>query len=115
VEENRDLRVDFLIKKITEKRFKNAVYNRAMKNDRRQYIFDIYSFINVVVTDICQRFMSDETSTLEQVRSLEREYDNAFAYANERLVKYSKLYGIKPIKFNDDWLLCYESGRYFRQ
>ncbi len=82
IENNRDIRIDFLNNKITEKQFKTTLQRREKEMEKKQEILQVLNTCVVIGSEIFRR----------NSRDMKREFQELRDFTNESMRKISKLY-----------------------
>jgi hypothetical protein len=99
LEENRRMRIRFLVEEIDEAKFKKYLYDRDLDRERRVEIYQIKSMMRIVLIDLIQRIMADESIDI-----IGEEMKGLINFANDALAQVEKYFGRKTLRY------CYESG-----
>lgn len=87
VEDNRDLRIKFMIKDFTDEVFKKKLQQREKARQKKTEIRQILEMYQTVTIDLFQSFLQHKT-----VETLLQEFEQLKAHTNEELRKVSKRY-----------------------
>lgn len=100
VENNQDLRIDFLIGKINSDEFKVKLQRRFKSNAKNQELSNIVRMFITCITDILYRQVNEVNDTFKQ------EIDELILYTNECFEKSSKIYKNVLYNINESFELC---------
>ena len=91
INDNRDLRVNYLLNRIDEKKFKQQVQMREKAREKKIHIGQILRMYQTAMADIMGRLNTIERA--EQIPELMQEIKGLLSYTNENLVKAATIYG----------------------
>ncbi len=119
LEDNRDLRVSYILGEICKKTLADKIYKNDIKRKRERELLHIYELLNLVVTENFNTIYNDalqqlqpvyrniiNQETLQFMNSLNEKIitlDNLRDYCNKRLAKISVTYNTSVISINDTW------------
>lgn len=79
---NRKLRIRYLMNELSESDFKSGIYKTEYEiNSRREYLH-IYTTMTTLIEDQLQRFMHDDTNSVDQVMDIVGELKNIVVFIN---------------------------------
>jgi hypothetical protein len=110
---NRNLRVDYLLKKITGEKFKTLLQQAEKKHNKNTELQGVYRTVSTVTGDILMKFLRflETSSTGEYVEfntDILLELPPLISYANECLMDIKKTYGCTNMRlFNEVGVLFY--------
>ena len=99
VHSNQDIRIQYLLKEITEDKFKKLIQQRNKSLEKRTDIYNIIQTLQAVVLDTFQKMVNSP----KEIKSIVKEFDVIRSYVNERLVKISKTYKCTKMNINKEW------------
>ena len=121
LEDNRDLRVSYILGEICKKTLADKIYKNDIKRKRERELLHIYELLNLVITENFNTIYNDalqqmqpvyrnliNQDTLQFMNSLNEKIttlDNLRDYCNKRLAKISVTYNTSVIYINDTWQL----------
>lgn len=119
LEDNRNLRVNYILGEITKKELADKIYRNDIKRKRERELLNIYELLNLVGTENFNTLYNDASElvrkrkiTLEEaskfLESLDEKIkvlDNLRDYLNKRFAKISVTYNLTVININDLWQL----------
>lgn len=91
VGDNRDLRINYLLNRIDEKKFKQQVQMREKAREKKIHIGQILQMYQTAIADIMGRM--NTISSADQIPDLMREIKGLLAYTDENLAKAATIYG----------------------
>lgn len=92
--ENLQLRIDFMRKKITQEQFKTTIYKREKHLEKKREIHDVLMMYINSMTDILYRLRDSNNQDLTEINALKM-------YTNGCLNKISTIYNSKKYTFNE--------------
>ena len=102
---NRNLRIDYLLKKIDEPKFKTLLQKAEKQHMKTTEIQNIYRMVSTVSGDILVRylqFLQNTKSTDEYNIKILDEFVPLVECANECLTDISRIYQCKVVKFTNE-------------
>lgn len=119
LEDNRSLRVHYILNEITKKELADKVYRSDIKRKRERELLHIYELLNLVGTENFNTLYNDAselgrkrnittedaTKFLESLDEKIKVLDNLRDYANKRFAKISVTYNLTVLSINDLWQL----------
>ncbi len=119
LEDNRTLRVSYILSEITKHEFADKVYRSDIKRKRERELLHIYELLNLVGTENFNTLYNDARElgskhkiTIDEAsKFLESLYekievlDNLRDYTNKRFAKISVTYNLAVLNINDVWQL----------
>jgi hypothetical protein len=119
LEDNRNLRVSYILNEITKKELADKVYRSDIKRKRERELLHIYELLNLVGTENFNTLYNDAselgrkrnittedaTKFLESLDEKIKVLDNLRDYANKRFAKISVTYNLTVVSINDVWQL----------
>ena len=119
LEDNRNLRVSYILSEITKKELADKVYRSDIKRKRERELLHIYELLNLVGTENFNTLYNDAselgrkrkittedaTKFLESLDEKIKVLDNLRDYANKRFAKISVTYNLTVPSINDVWQL----------
>jgi len=114
LEDNRDLRVSYILGEICKKTLADKIYKNDIKRKRERELLHIYELLNLVVTENFNTIYNDayqlrnitQQQSLQFMDSLNEKIttlDNLRDYCNKRLAKISVTYNTSVLSINDTW------------
>lgn len=107
VTNNEDLRIAFLIKKITEKKFKQKLQQRTKATEKNTEISNILRMFITCFTEILYRYDYKNDTSYVLHKKLNDEFDNLLKYTNECLETTAKTYKTTKYYLTDTCSLMY--------
>lgn len=104
VDQNRDLRVKFIMNEIDEATFKRTIQQREKTNTKKGEFIMVWQMFLHTSADIMRRFMEEVKNNTEIV-NYSQELDALRLYTNECLEKIGKRYKNVPKRIDDDWIV----------
>ena len=106
-QKNRDLRVRYLTKDISEDKFKILLQQAEKKNSKKTEIQDVYRLVYTGATDIIMRYLHFlRANPYSQNRSILNEINGLIEYANKCLHDIKTTYSCKIRTFNSSLVLA---------
>jgi hypothetical protein len=99
VDDNRDLRIKYLMKELDEKSFMRRLQQKEKRQKKNLAITSVLELINTVIVDIITRFMQDEN------RDVLKEFDSLVPIVNDELNNIAKLYSCLAPRINEDYIM----------
>jgi hypothetical protein len=106
--DNQDLRIDFLLKKITEEDLKVEVQRRERKREKERAVRRALEVLTQAGTDILRRIMNSQDAT-EQVKIIQ-ELNGLREYVNELFAKIHERMKLSVPQYDEKWQTYYPFG-----
>jgi hypothetical protein len=119
LENNRNLRISYILSEITKHEFADKVYRSDIKRKRERELLHIYELLNLVGTENFNTLYNDSrelgskrkitideaSKFLESLDEKIKVLDNLRDYTNKRFAKISVTYNLTVLNINDVWEL----------
>jgi hypothetical protein len=119
LENNRNLRISYILSEITKHEFADKVYRSDIKRKRERELLHIYELLNLVGTENFNTLYNDSrelgskrkitideaSKFLESLDEKIKVLDNLRDYTNKRFAKISVTYNLTVLNINDVWQL----------
>jgi len=102
VQDNRDLRIQYLLNDIDEDAFKKQLQSREKQNNKNREILMVLQMFLDTSADIMRRFVAD-AKTVQNVTDIEQELNALREYATASFEKIGKRYKCVPKKILPEW------------
>jgi hypothetical protein len=102
VNDNRDLRIRYLMKEIDEKDFKRLLQQREKADNKKQEILMVFQMFLQACADIMQRFILLARKRKDAKQFID-EFEGLREYTNESITKIAKRYKSTPRLIKDTW------------
>lgn len=99
--DNQDLRIQFMLKDMTEGVFKKKIQQREKDNQKRTEVLNVMNMYQVVTSEIMQRLVSSQS--MKEYDEISGEFVAIKDYTNDLLVKVSKRYAVNTPMINNDF------------
>jgi hypothetical protein len=104
-EDNRDLRIKFMIGDFDEAEFKRQIQLREVQRQRKLGVASILNTFIIVVAEVLRKILNFHNDlTIEEARI---EFEEIRVFTNSALVKHSKLYNNFRVPIVNDDYYCY--------
>lgn len=107
--DNKQLRMDYLVNNIDEKKFKIILQRREKANEKKNEINMILRTYLDIVKDLLNSTM--EFNTIKELTEFDRSVEQIRNYINDSLIKISKRYNCVVIQIND-YYGCYTRKKF---
>jgi hypothetical protein len=104
MDDNTDIRVEYLIGAITEKKWKSKLQMRMKKNEKNHEVHQVFYMVAETLDDIWIRFGLDEINTADLIFSLEK----LKTYVNGQLAIIRKRFDNRVPHITDRWTISGE-------
>jgi hypothetical protein len=101
---NLDIRVKFVMKKMTEAAFKKALYYRETQNACTNDIIPVVEMVSTVTLDMIQRFVANDF-TATDAPLMQIEWQNLIAYFNTVMHNIGDIHKIIPYALSEDGIV----------
>jgi len=107
MDNNRDIRIKFILGKIDEKKLSSMVISRALMKEKKTAMLHVYELVNTIITENIREIWQSKDVIIEKHREIcEQCIKNCHRiriYANEELKKVSVTYGQTVELFDKDF------------
>jgi hypothetical protein len=102
LQNNLQIRIDYMRNKIKKEEFKNKIQKKEKENEKKQEINNILEMYMNCMTDIFYRL----TAKPKQKDTINIEMEALRKYVNESLARVSSTYNCKKYEINKEYILC---------
>lgn len=100
IEDNTDLRVDYILKEISEDELKTELYKREAKNNKMEAFRLLHQMLLDAMGDLIRKILT--VKTYNQCDELDDEFNELRSYFNKNMIKIGERFNMKSVRELDN-------------